>query len=313
MKKGLVSIIIPTYNRSHLIGETLDSVIAQTYQHWECIVVDDGSRDYTKELLEFYCEKDDRIKYYQRPSNQPKGANACRNYGFEMSHGEFINWFDSDDLMFKNALEEKISGFDRKVDFVIGNSLNFKIGNDYERPFPLNNLPINAENFVGNKINWITNDVMMRRSSIKIRFDEELSSGQEYNFFSRFLCYNDKGKYLHKDLTKRRIHDNSIQSQLQQNELIKISELLFNEKRLLVEIQNSVDVTVINRSLRRIIRFTYQLSSPFKVGKNEIQLLLIVWRLRNIEVFALNFLWISTNLIFGKGYFFLKKSFKLLE
>ena len=50
MKKGLVSIIIPTYNRSHLIGETLDSVIAQTYQHWECIVVDDGSRDYTKEL-----------------------------------------------------------------------------------------------------------------------------------------------------------------------------------------------------------------------------------------------------------------------
>ena len=78
--KPLVSIIIPTYNRAHLIAETLDSIIAQTYTNWECIVVDDGSTDPTDELMETYCKKDSRFQYYHRPKNRPKGANACRNY-----------------------------------------------------------------------------------------------------------------------------------------------------------------------------------------------------------------------------------------
>lgn len=54
MKEPLVSIIIPTFNRAHLIGETLDSIIAQTYTHWECIVVDDGSTDNTEEIMNSY-------------------------------------------------------------------------------------------------------------------------------------------------------------------------------------------------------------------------------------------------------------------
>ena len=98
MNNPLVSIIIPTYNRAHFIGETLESVIAQTYENWECIVVDDGSTDYTDELMEYYCKKDTRIQYHHRPDIKPRGANACRNYGFGVSKGEYINWFDSDDL-----------------------------------------------------------------------------------------------------------------------------------------------------------------------------------------------------------------------
>ena len=63
----LVSIIIPTYNRAHLIGETLDSVLAQTYQNWECIIVDDGSSDNTDDVVNDYVKKDPRFKYYYRP------------------------------------------------------------------------------------------------------------------------------------------------------------------------------------------------------------------------------------------------------
>ncbi|MFI8378746.1 glycosyltransferase family 2 protein [Leeuwenhoekiella sp. NPDC079379] len=99
MTDPLVSIIIPTYNRAHLIGETLDSVLVQTYENWECIVVDDGSTDETAELLASYVQKDSRFQYHRRPSKRPKGANACRNYGFELSKGEFIQWLDSDDLL----------------------------------------------------------------------------------------------------------------------------------------------------------------------------------------------------------------------
>lgn len=104
----LVSIIIPTFNRVDLIGDTLESVLSQTHFNWECIVVDDGSNDYTAELLEFYQERDERIKYYKRPQSRPKGANSCRNLGFELSKGEYIQWLDSDDLISKNKIKEQV-------------------------------------------------------------------------------------------------------------------------------------------------------------------------------------------------------------
>lgn len=108
MNNPLISIIIPTYNRAHLIGETLDSVLAQTYTNWECIIVDDGSTDNTDEVLEKYCENDSRFQYHHRPNDKPKGANACRNYGFELSKGEHIQFIDSDDLISKNKLEAQV-------------------------------------------------------------------------------------------------------------------------------------------------------------------------------------------------------------
>lgn len=68
----LVSIIIPTFNRAHLIGETLDSVLAQTYQNWECIVVDDG-RSYDRfEFVSKYVETDNRINLFRDPKTNKK-------------------------------------------------------------------------------------------------------------------------------------------------------------------------------------------------------------------------------------------------
>ncbi len=104
----LVSIIIPTYNREHLIRETLDSVIGQTYTSWECIVVDDGSNDNTDEIINSYIEKDKRFKFYHRPTTTKKGASTCRNYGLKKSQGELIQFLDSDDLLAKNKLEEQV-------------------------------------------------------------------------------------------------------------------------------------------------------------------------------------------------------------
>jgi glycosyltransferase involved in cell wall biosynthesis len=105
---SLVSIIIPTYNREHLIGETLDSVLGQTYANWECIVVDDGSNDNTEEIINSYSEKDKRFKFYHRPTTGKKGASACRNYGLQKAKGELIQFLDSDDFLAKNKLEEQL-------------------------------------------------------------------------------------------------------------------------------------------------------------------------------------------------------------
>ena len=77
MENKLISIIIPTYNRAHLIGETLNSLLAQTYKDWECIIVDDGSTDDTNNVVEEYVAQDNRFIFVYRPRDRRKGANAC--------------------------------------------------------------------------------------------------------------------------------------------------------------------------------------------------------------------------------------------
>ena len=101
----MISIIIPTYNRASIIGQTIDSVLNQTFEDWECLVVDDGSDDSTEEVLKDYIIKDKRIKFYKRPLSDPKGANSCRNFGFQNSKGNYIQWLDSDDIISETKLE----------------------------------------------------------------------------------------------------------------------------------------------------------------------------------------------------------------
>lgn len=110
--KPLVSIIIPTYNRAYLIRETLQSIIAQTYSHWECIIVDDGSTDNTKEIIDNYLNNDERFCYFKRPEKYPKGAGSCRNYGFEKSKGKYIQWIDDDDMISINKIELQVESLE---------------------------------------------------------------------------------------------------------------------------------------------------------------------------------------------------------
>ena len=104
MEYPLVSIIIPTYNRADLILETLQSVQNQTYTNWECIIVDDGSKDRTEEVVRDFIKTDSRYQYYKRPEYHKQGGNGARNFGFSLAKGDYINWFDSDDIMIDNHL-----------------------------------------------------------------------------------------------------------------------------------------------------------------------------------------------------------------
>lgn len=114
----MISIIIPTYNRAHLIAATLVSIQQQSYTNWECIVVDDGSTDHTDEVLQRFVEQDNRIQYYKRPLALKKGPSSCRNYGFSVAKGAYIQFFDSDDIMHVNHLEEKRNAIGEN-DFVV--------------------------------------------------------------------------------------------------------------------------------------------------------------------------------------------------
>jgi glycosyltransferase involved in cell wall biosynthesis len=97
------SIIIPSYNRASLITETINSVCAQTFQNWECIVVDDGSTDNTRGVIEALSIQDDRIRYIYQDNAERSNA---RNNGIRNAKGQWICFLDSDDLYEENHLQQ---------------------------------------------------------------------------------------------------------------------------------------------------------------------------------------------------------------
>ncbi len=212
----LISIIIPTYNRAHLLGETLDSIIAQTYSFWECIVVDDGSTDYTQELMDFYIARNPRISYFKRPKNRLKGANSCRNYGFELSKGDYINWFDDDDLMHPEKLEYQLNSLENSdynfsvcQTLVFENNVNNIIG--YRHPLITSEQPFN--DYLTMKISWLTQVPLWNKDFLiqnHFKFDEELKAAQEWEFHLRVLNKFPDYAVLNDALVLLRKHEFSI-------------------------------------------------------------------------------------------------------
>lgn len=102
MVKEKVSIIVPCYNQADFLDECLQSVLDQTYENWECIVVNDGSQDNSSEICKKWIEKDSRIKYFEK-SNE--GVSIARNFGIGLSSGEWILPLDADDKISNDYLE----------------------------------------------------------------------------------------------------------------------------------------------------------------------------------------------------------------
>lgn len=212
MKEVVVSIIIPLYNRESLIVETLDSITAQSFEQWECIVVDDHSTDRSVEVVGTYAKSDPRIKVFNRPDHLKKGANACRNYGLSKAKGSYIQWFDSDDLMLPNMLSSKLATFKETYDFVACKFGTFKQGLDkVEIPkFELNKGLI--PDYLCGDIPVNTPMVLWKRTIVEREmFNENLTRAQELDFISRvFISKNPRGMLLDKNLIRVREHKASI-------------------------------------------------------------------------------------------------------
>jgi glycosyltransferase involved in cell wall biosynthesis len=106
--KYKISVIIPTYNRAHIIKDALESVLMQTYSNWECIIIDDGSTDHSERLIKEFLAIDNRFKFIKRPPSKNKGAATCRNIGLENATGDYIQFLDSDDFIATNKFEVQI-------------------------------------------------------------------------------------------------------------------------------------------------------------------------------------------------------------
>ncbi|MDD7885186.1 glycosyltransferase family 2 protein [Flavivirga sp. 57AJ16] len=193
-----VSVIIPAYNRSQLISETLKSVSVQTYTNWECIVVDDGSTDNTIEIVKNLSIKDSRFSVYKRPPESPKGANVCRNYGFKLSKGEYILFLDSDDILKSTCLEKRLKLFktSERTDFVLANSSYIKEGVFYNKSICEFPIDYKSEDyfklFLSYKLPWTIMSVLWKKVVIQgFKFDENLTRLQDIDYHISILSKRD--------------------------------------------------------------------------------------------------------------------------
>lgn len=205
---GLVSVIIPTYNREIFLSQAIESVIAQTYRPIECIVVDDGSTDNTKKTVERITELVDsgfRLIYIKQKN---AGAQVARNTGTILSKGEYIQYLDSDDLLYADKLT-------LQVKYLINNDNVDGVFGDWEKGMPdQKELKLNYEDedLVTQLLTekCITNFAfLMRRNIINNigHWDEKLKRNQEIDFQVRGLLEGGKYKYQPLVCGLWRIHD----------------------------------------------------------------------------------------------------------
>lgn len=114
MTDPLVSVVVPAYNRESLLPRALDSVLAQTYDHWECIVSDNASTDGSLSVAEEYARRDTRFRVLRNPTNDGPVANWLR--GTLEARGDLVKLLFSDDWMDKECLEAAVRAFDENAD-----------------------------------------------------------------------------------------------------------------------------------------------------------------------------------------------------
>lgn len=131
-----VSIIVPTYNYGEFIGETLSSLLEQTYPDWNCIVVDDGSTDDTRRVVESFVSRDSRFRYIHQNN---AGVAAARNNALRYADGDYVQFLDADDLIGRRKLEVQVSFLNSnpQIDLIYGEARYFRTGNPNERRFSM--------------------------------------------------------------------------------------------------------------------------------------------------------------------------------
>ena len=225
-----ISVIIPTYNRENLIGKAITSALNQTYKNLEVLIIDDGSTDNTKEIIDKFSDK--RVKYIKLKENL--GGSNARNIGIKMATGKFISFQDSDDIFYPNKLEFQINNLINKksvLDFckikvIFNSSLQYIIPQEYQE----NNIIqgnifselIKGGNFIS------TQSILIKKNFItKYYFDINMPRLQDYELILRMIP-KVKISYTRRILVELHIQKDSIQNS--KEKLKKAIYILLNKK-----------------------------------------------------------------------------------
>jgi GalNAc5-diNAcBac-PP-undecaprenol beta-1,3-glucosyltransferase len=294
-----ISIIMATYNRAHFIVETLQSIQNQSFINWECLIIDDGGNDNTFEVIEPILKSDSRFTFQKRADDYQKGLSGTRNCGLDLAKGEYVIFFDDDDVVHPENLKISLEAFDDiSIDFCHYQKQPFKeIVPVIEPAFFEIKQRLNKEDLfkvVNQEIGLASCTVLWKKKCFDvIRFNENLHYAEEWECYIRILseCYtgviintvlyynrkhldSNTGEYCMNNPKRKKSHSRAILLVIQN--LKEKGLLSTNLKRYFVtlskdfgeyDLYNSIlmamDLQIFETLKWQVYNYTYRLRLPF--------------------------------------------------
>lgn len=254
-----------TYNRAEYILESIESIQNQTFQDWECLIIDDGGTDNTKEVIASVLKQDRRFQYYTRISKYQKGLPGTRNYGLDLAKGDYIIFFDDDDIAHPQNLElcvlellTKDISFCRYIrDVFTGDFVyNFDYSKEYTS-FYIDSRDINK--ILRNELQFNSCAVMWTKESFaNHRYTEHLKYAEEWEVYARVITSVNKGISINKTLYYGRKQNESITGDFGNRNLSSLASYADAIQLVIATLKNKQMLS------REIIRYFIQVSLQYK-------------------------------------------------
>ena len=208
--KALISIIVPIYNVENYLRQCLDSIVSQTYQNFECLLINDGSPDNSADICREYVEKDSRFKYFEKENG---GVSSARNLGIERSGGAYITFIDSDDWVDSDYLEVLYNALiDENADISVSTYKRFHMADNcwyfhsfqrgYEKRVFTNQELIDEFIALDNfdfSYRYVCGKLVRRYLLDKIAFNEMTTLGEDMELWLKLYLISNKIVYVNRD------------------------------------------------------------------------------------------------------------------
>ena len=208
--KSLISIIVPVYNVEKYLRECLDSIMSQTYQNFECLLINDGSPDHSADICREYVEKDSRFRYFEKENG---GVSSARNLGIEHSKGEYITFIDSDDWVESDYVETLYDELIKEnADIAVSTYKRFEMGDNcwyvhafqrgYDKKVFTNKKfmdeLLSLDGF-DNSYRFVSGKLVHRNMLENIAFNVATTFGEDMEFWFKIYMVSDRVVYVNKD------------------------------------------------------------------------------------------------------------------
>ena len=210
LENELISIIIPIYNVENYLRQCLDSIIAQTYQNFECLLINDGSPDNSADICNEYVSKDSRFRYFEKENG---GVSSARNLGIERSEGAYITFIDSDDWVDSDYLEVLYNALiDENADISVSTYKRFEMGDNcwyvhaFQRGYDkkvftnkkLMDELLSLDGF-DNSYRFVSGKLVHRNMLENIAFNVATPYGEDMEFWFKIYMVSDRVVYVNKE------------------------------------------------------------------------------------------------------------------